>query len=80
MPRALIAGHELQYPAVSANEEVRRDAQAAQAVEVRVRCMVETVGEEALDLIATVPPRRQADRMHHDQGHAFNTRPFAEIG
>lgn len=80
MPGTRVARNELQHAAVAPDEEVRGHPQAAQTFEIGVRSVIEGVGEEALDAIATVVPRRQADGVQHGQSHAFAGRPRAKIG
>src|SRR5438034_11484431 len=63
MPGAARDRHELHELAVAPHEEVRRDAQLRDLAEIRVRFRVEAIGEEALDRVAAVLPRRQADRV-----------------
>ncbi len=63
MPGPVVAADELRERAVTADEKVRRHAQAAQARDVRVRIgdLVEPVLEQAFDRVSAVAARRQAD-------------------
>lgn len=80
MPGAIVATHELQHAPVAPHHEMRRNLQAANALEIRVCLKVQRVGKELLDLWPAVFARRQADGMQHQQinGCACRTRP--EVG
>src|SRR5688572_7605133 len=66
VPRAALRRHELDHRAVAPDEKVSRHSQFADFPEIGMRLRVEAVGEQALDRVAAVLPRRQADRVQHD--------------
>src|SRR6185436_18142014 len=63
VPGALVHRNELDQRAVAAHQEMRRHLERMNLAEIRVRLRIEAVGEQALDRVAAVLPRRQADRV-----------------
>lgn len=80
VPGAVIAAHKLPQRAITANVEVRRDFQSANALIVGVCIPIELVGEQALNRIATVLAWGQADGVDHDQVDAGAPWTWPEVG
>ncbi len=70
VPGAALAIHKLQQLAAAANKVVRRHLQPADALKVGVRLPIERAGKQLLHLRAAILPRRQADRVQHQQRNA----------
>src|SRR5262249_3634922 len=79
MPCAVVDGDELQQLAVAPDDEVGRDLEAADRLEVRMRRPVERVREEPLDRVATVFAGWQADAVQHDEIDRRGLRAWAEV-
>lgn len=69
MPGSLIAVHKLPQCTGALDEKMGGHLQSANALVVRVRVPVQSVGEQLLHGAAAVFTRGQADGMHHDQVH-----------
>ncbi len=67
MPGAVVTADKLPKCASAADEKVRRNLKSLDALEVGMRVPVELVGEQALHIAVAEFPRRQADRVNHDQ-------------
>lgn len=80
MPGPLVAGYELQDTPTAADKEVGRYLKPTQAIEVRIRAVIEAVGEQVDDFGAAILARRQADRVHHRQCDALCSGAGAEVG
>jgi hypothetical protein len=80
MPSPFVAADELQQFAVPSQEEMRRDMDVAQALEVRVAAAIETVREEALDRVASEVLGGQADVMNHQRVDHARRRALVAVG
>ena len=67
MPGASLARDELDQLAIAPDQEVRRNAQAADASEIGMGVRVEAIGEQPDDVVAAKLFRWQADGMDDDQ-------------
>ena len=67
VPCALITADKLPKFALAPDVKVRRHLHAQDGLEVGVFIPVKLIGKQALDMIATVLPGWQADRVQHDQ-------------
>lgn len=67
VPCAVQHGHKLDYFTAASDDEVRRHLQSPNLFEVGVCRPVELIGEELLDLRATILARRKADGMDDGQ-------------
>src|SRR3546814_13310513 len=59
---------------------MRRHAQAAKAIQPRVRVVIQGVGEQSRDFVAAENAGRQADVVHDQQRDVVWTRPVVVIG
>lgn len=80
MPGSTIAGDKLNQLTVSSDQEVRRDLDSPQLIEIRMGVAVELVREESKNLVPAIRAGRQADRMDHDQIHLLSTRARPVVG
>ena len=67
MPGPIIRRNKLDDLAIAADQEVRRYAQVAQLVEIRVRIAIESVGEKISDVGSAEFAGWQADIMDDEQ-------------
>ena len=80
VPCPVIATHKLPQRASAGNKEMRRNLQAANALEVGMRLPVELIGKEALDIAVAKLAGRQADGVDDDQVDQRAFRARAEVG
>lgn len=66
VPRAPLEGDELDQSTVTPDEEVRRDFQAPDAIEVGMEAAIETIGEKMLYVRPAVFAGRQTDAVDDD--------------
>lgn len=69
MPGTLVKGHELQYAAIPANQQMRRNLHPPNFGKVRMSAPVELVQKQSLDLGSAELAGRQADPVQYD--HAW---------
>ena len=67
MPGSVITADELPKLAPAADEKVRRNLHAANALKVSMRVPIQLVGEQTLNVVSAVLAWRQANGVDHDQ-------------
>src|SRR5690606_13776438 len=80
MPGAPGGGYVLYDQAVAPYEKMRRDAQAAQALEPGVAAIVEPIQEQVDHFRAAKTPWRQADIVYDQQSGILAGRTFVMVG
>jgi hypothetical protein len=79
MPRALLAGHELQQFAIAADQEVRRHAQLLELLKTLVLRRIEGVGEQAFDRVTAELARWQRNAVNHQQVNRATRRTLIAV-
>src|SRR5262245_11517386 len=80
MPRTPGTRHELDQFSGTADEKMRRHAQACDFPVIGMRIRIETVGEQLLDAGPAKFPGWQTDRMDYDEADGLMPRPFVAVG
>ena len=80
MPGTVVTTDELPDFALSLNEEMGRDFEATNALEVRVCVPIQLVGEQLMHSLRAVFTRWQADGVNHDQIDLGLRWPCAMVG
>ncbi len=79
MPGAIVAADKLPQAAISVDQKVGRNLNAANGLKVGVRVPVQPVGKESLDFVTAEHTGRQADGVDDDQVDRGADRPWTVI-
>lgn len=79
MPSAVIAADKLQQLTAAANEEMCRNLDPLEVLEIGMLGVHQLVGEEIRDIAAAVFARRQADGVYHHQINVGVLRAWTKV-
>ena len=80
VPRTAPDRHKLDERAIAAHKKMRRNLQPPQSGEIRISRLIQRIREEPLDRVATEPPGRKTDRMHHQKSCGHTRRALVAVG